>query len=611
MEAIFTKGVEVINISGLMQWDVGQEVKISFPSMPATFQVHFGHKKAKEAYAVEAITQNGSAIVQIPNILLQQPHDIIAWVYVSSGMCCETTHIINFDVEARPRPSDYAYKETDILNYATVIEKSQEIAAIAARAEVAEACNETLESAKSYTDTEIAVERERINALTTLKEGSTTGDAELIDARIDKSGNTHANVGTHIRTVTSQLSSEIENVKSELKDDLSEISSFGYQYIDRSMSQFGKVYYEALSPTEIGGNEYYILPNFVVPPGTYYFNDIRLAKPFCFIFVIDGSRTISLNDLYDEETKSLTLEKESRICLTFISDGLVSNDMMCDIDTIPNSYKFGKYATLPIEIEDIKREIVECGTGKQFTRLRDAIEYGTKYYNSKVIVYPGTYDLTQEFSTEIEQASGECGIALYNDIEIEFLAGSYVKAIFDDFNAWAYSYFQPFYSHFGWSFTLNGLNIETKNTRYCVHDEHGGVGSYYHKFINCIMENTTSYDGNDVFFPQCIGGGLGEHGYIDIIGGKYTSNNLISSNENENLETISYHNGINASCDGRIFIKDIYVSGRLQFGSYGNSTIKSKILVNGCSMGSPITISPKSDGTYNYELTEWNNIIRQ
>lgn len=171
MEAIFTKGVEVINISGLMQWDVGQEVKISFPSMPATFQVHFGHKKAKEAYAVEAITQNGSATVQIPNILLQQSQDIIAWVYVSSGMCCETTHIINFDVEARPRPSDYAYKETDILNYATVVEKSQEIAAIAARAEVAEACNETLNSAKSYTDTEIA---DLVNAapeeLNTLKE---------------------------------------------------------------------------------------------------------------------------------------------------------------------------------------------------------------------------------------------------------------------------------------------------------------------------------------------------------------------------------------------------------------------------------------------------------
>lgn len=50
---------------------------------------------------------------------------------------------------------------------------------------------------------------ERMNAFTSLEEGSTTGDAELVDARVDKSGKTHANVGEHIRTVTSQLSSEI------------------------------------------------------------------------------------------------------------------------------------------------------------------------------------------------------------------------------------------------------------------------------------------------------------------------------------------------------------------------------------------------------------------
>ena len=63
---------------------------------------------------------------------------------------------------------------------------------------------------------ELAVERARIDNLTTLQDGSTTGDAELIDARIDKDGNTHVNVGEHIRTVSSQLSSEITDVKGDL-----------------------------------------------------------------------------------------------------------------------------------------------------------------------------------------------------------------------------------------------------------------------------------------------------------------------------------------------------------------------------------------------------------
>lgn len=57
---------------------------------------------------------------------------------------------------------------------------------------------------------EIAVERERINQFTRLGEGSTTGDAELTDARVDYYGNTHANVGEHIRYVGKNIN-EVEN----------------------------------------------------------------------------------------------------------------------------------------------------------------------------------------------------------------------------------------------------------------------------------------------------------------------------------------------------------------------------------------------------------------
>lgn len=55
----------------------------------------------------------------------------------------------------------------------------------------------------------LSVLNSRMNAFTTLAEGSTTGDAELTDARTDYKGVTHENVGTHIREVSSELSSEI------------------------------------------------------------------------------------------------------------------------------------------------------------------------------------------------------------------------------------------------------------------------------------------------------------------------------------------------------------------------------------------------------------------
>lgn len=60
----------------------------------------------------------------------------------------------------------------------------------------------------AHFDDQIAVERERINSFVALGEGSTTGDAELADARIDKDGKTHENVGEHIRSVTGQLAEQ-------------------------------------------------------------------------------------------------------------------------------------------------------------------------------------------------------------------------------------------------------------------------------------------------------------------------------------------------------------------------------------------------------------------
>ena len=61
----------------------------------------------------------------------------------------------------------------------------------------------------------ISILEARMDAFTALSEGSTTGDAELVDARIDKNGNTHANVGEHIREVTRHLSNDIESVAND------------------------------------------------------------------------------------------------------------------------------------------------------------------------------------------------------------------------------------------------------------------------------------------------------------------------------------------------------------------------------------------------------------
>lgn len=64
------------------------------------------------------------------------------------------------------------------------------------------------------TKQELEVEKNRIDSFTKLEEGSTTGDAELIDARVGTDGIIYENVGTGIRTQLSNIKEGIESLSS-------------------------------------------------------------------------------------------------------------------------------------------------------------------------------------------------------------------------------------------------------------------------------------------------------------------------------------------------------------------------------------------------------------
>lgn len=261
-------------------------------------------------------------------------------------------------------------------------------------------------------------------------------------------------------------------------------------------------------------------------------------------------------------------------------------------------------------------KVIRVGFGQDFTTLRAGIAEGIKTRGTRVIVYPGTYDLTQEFAAEISAASGTVGIVLDNDIYVEFLAGSYVKALFPTSSDWISTYFNPFR---GKDFTLDGLNIEVSNCRYCVHDEQSGQDvKYRNVYKNCIMKNTVDREESGVtgdLFHQCIGGGLGMYGYIEITGGEYTS--IRNDSEypfDENPNAISYHNGISPGCDSKIYIRDVYLGedSIFRFGYYGESTIKTPVFISGCSMGGAIVKRAEASGWTkdNFEIIEWNNTVR-
>lgn len=71
---------------------------------------------------------------------------------------------------------------------------------------------ENLENIKAD-KTEVAVERGRINNLSKMKEGSTTGDAELQDIRIGADGKEYPNAGEAVRGQLSELKGDLDDIQ--------------------------------------------------------------------------------------------------------------------------------------------------------------------------------------------------------------------------------------------------------------------------------------------------------------------------------------------------------------------------------------------------------------
>lgn len=263
---------------------------------------------------------------------------------------------------------------------------------------------------------------------------------------------------------------------------------------------------------------------------------------------------------------------------------------------------------------------VIIGPGQQYTTLRDGFARAATLSNCTVHVMPGTYNLATEFADVIANQSGR-GLYIGNNNHYIFHAGSFVKALFDNTDPWVYESFEPFYINPAGdaNFTLEGLNIEASNTRYCVHDEMSGVGTAIHKYINCIMVYTNTH--TDIKYVQCIGGGLGEHTTVIIEGGSYRSINSIGIPSVQNgdplyaQQPISYHNGNSSGSYSHVFIKDVYLSDRgyFRFGGYGESTQNSRIYISNCRCGLPPLIRKETPTTpyMNFNTAFWNNDIAQ
>ena len=106
IKAIFPTGVDSITLSkGLYQWDYGQQLEIEAVDLSPIVEVHFSCQGMKEAEVRPCNTVNGTAIVAIPDICLEQSSKITAWVFEIDGEQGHTTKTINIPIIPRTRPA--------------------------------------------------------------------------------------------------------------------------------------------------------------------------------------------------------------------------------------------------------------------------------------------------------------------------------------------------------------------------------------------------------------------------------------------------------------------------------------------------------------------------
>lgn len=269
-----------------------------------------------------------------------------------------------------------------------------------------------------------------------------------------------------------------------------------------------------------------------------------------------------------------------------------------------------------------KPRIIHIGPGQEFTTLKAGIARAIQFNGTKVIVHPkennAPYDLTSEFATEIaaDQTGVKFGNKLENDVHIIFETGAKVTALCTNVSENITTYFNPFYAGTdGGGYTLENLDIDASNTRYCLHDEAAAATTPRTvKILNCKMvfdNRTAAID----WYGQCLGGGLGINDYIEIRGCYFDSKRRSQPSSTAG-EIASYHNnGVASHAVSRIVVSDCYFAGKgtFKFSYWGTTEEISEGIINNCSLGSGIIVrqeQSQNPSPENIDVLEFNNVVR-
>ena len=259
---------------------------------------------------------------------------------------------------------------------------------------------------------------------------------------------------------------------------------------------------------------------------------------------------------------------------------------------------------------------VDINGGGDFTSFMECLLSTNDQKNRIIYLKPGIYDVIEELkayygSTYWEDyvySSSNRGPELKNNVTVVGCENAVIQCHYSGNNADVNSRFSPL-NGITDSFTLIGVNVDAKNVRYCVHDEHTSTTPVYtssYEKCSFILDNSNNPNWHQ---HHCIGMGLGVNGTINIIDNLFKTVGTIG-----NTGALYIHNSAADTACSMVVIRGNYFDGdqSMQLHYYGSSTKITKFLVSNNSVGSIIEVGPETEETINnnIDVKEWNNVVR-
>lgn len=293
----------------LWQWDTGRKLIVTVDEGTTIDKVQFynGIGDSARPGTIEK-GSDGIILASIPDTLLQYSNNLTAYLMTTDEDGVKTTTSITMVVNARAKPEDYIFTDDEIFTY----QKYEERLKYLEQNNVVESrVVEAIQEAENYSDKQLSekatdlqnqidVERARIDLIGSLEEGSTTGDAELMDIRIGYDGTTYDTAGQAVREQVSDIRGELKAVKidaiyderlGDLSFNVTEVLESAYS-VGFENAEIGATGFEMSTAAVITENENFSYTEkfvlqegvYIIPPvwktgdPNYGYNSVRLIE---------------------------------------------------------------------------------------------------------------------------------------------------------------------------------------------------------------------------------------------------------------------------------------------------------------------------------------------